>query len=93
MGTSRNPGQLRHLWTSSLGVPSSHLPRHTLLGKTHQVIHLLTGAEKRVQLGTLISPLLAGMLPAAAQSAPLPRVVCPPYSISGLRGLRDTRPG
>lgn len=39
----------------------------TLWGKTRQVIHLLTRAEKRVQLGTVISPLLAGTLPGAAQ--------------------------
>ena len=53
-----------------LGVPSTHLPRHTLLGKTRQVIHLLTRAEKRVPLGPLISPLLVGMVPAAARVPP-----------------------
>lgn len=53
-----------------------HPPHHTLLGKTLQVIHL-TRAEKQVQLDILISPLLAGMVPAAAQSTPSPGAACP----------------
>lgn len=32
------------------------------------MIHLLTGAEKQVQLDTLISPLLVGLVPAATWS-------------------------
>lgn len=70
-----------------LGVPSTHSPRHTLLGKTHQVIHLLTRAEKQVQLDSLIppAPLLAGMVPAAAPSAPSQGVVYP-SCVSGLHG-------
>lgn len=43
-------------------------PPPNLLGKMHKVIHLLTGAEKQVQLDTLISPLLAGLVPAATWS-------------------------
>lgn len=78
MVTNRNSGQLRHLWAC---IPGGALhpppPRHTLLGKTHQVIHLLTRAEKQVQLGTVISPMLAGMVPAAAPRVPSPWVVYP----------------
>lgn len=59
------------------GCPPPTSPRHTLLGKTHQVIHLLTRAEKQVQLGTVISPMLAGRVPAAAPRVPSPGVVYP----------------
>lgn len=66
------------------GCPPPTSPRHTLLGKTRRVIHLLTRAEKRVQLGTLISPLLAGMVPAVVQCTPLPGAVYP-FCIPGFR--------
>lgn len=59
------------------GCPPPTSPWHTLLGKTHQVIHLLTGAEKQVQLGTVISPMLAGTVPAAAPSVPSSGVIHP----------------
>lgn len=38
------------------GCPPPTSSWHTLLSKTHYMIHLLTRAEKRVQLGTLLSP-------------------------------------
>lgn len=78
--TNRNSGQLRHLWACAPGgaprLPAPP-PQHTLLAKTRQMIHLLTRAEKQVKLGTLISPLLAGMVPAAAPSTPSPGEVYP----------------
>lgn len=78
-----------------LGVPSTRLPGHTLLGRTHQVIHLLTGAEKQVQLSTLIFPLLAGIVPAASQSAPSPGALLLLVSLGLVvpSGLRDTQRG
>lgn len=64
--TNRNSQQLRHLCIPGCPPPT---PPH-LLGKTHQVIHLLTRAEKQVQLGTLIFSLLAGLVLDATQSPP-----------------------
>lgn len=79
MVTNRNSGQLRQapVGLCTWGCPPPTSPWHTLLGKTHQVIHLLTGAEKQVQLGTVISPMLAGTVPAAAPSVPSSGIIHP----------------
>ena len=71
-----------------LGVHPAHL-----LGKMCQVIHLLTRAEKRVSLGTLISPTAGRHGASCCPERPLTRGSLPLLVSLGLvstSGLRDT---
>lgn len=68
MVTHRDSQQLRHPWACVCEGNTSTRLLLNLLGKMLLVIHLLTRAEKQVQLGTLISFLLVGSVPAATWS-------------------------